>query len=128
MFPLYTNGLFTSGQNLIIGLFIGIMFGFILERGGFGRASNIAPIFYFRNLRVSTTMVSAIITASTWLMVAYYFGLLDFNSLHIPQVYLWAYIVGGALFGIGMVMSGWCPGTSIVGMATGREEMHLFLY
>ena len=127
MYPLFTTGSITSGENLLYGLLIGIMFGFILERSGFGRSINIAPIFYFRNLRVSQMMVSAILTASTWIIIAVYNGWLDFNQVFIPTTYLWPYMVGGALFGLGMVMSGWCPGTAIIGFATGKLDAVVFL-
>jgi uncharacterized membrane protein YedE/YeeE len=127
MYPLFTTGSITSGENLLYGLFIGIMFGFILERAGFGRSINIAPIFYFRNLRVSQIMVSAILTCSTWIIIAVYNGWLDFNQVFVPTTYLWPYMVGGALFGIGMVMSGWCPGTAVIGFATGKLDAAVFL-
>ena len=127
MYPLQTTGMLTSSENLLYGLLIGIMFGFILERGGFGRSDHIAPIFYFRNLRVSQTMVSAILTASTWMIIAIYNGWIDFNAVFIPNTYVWPYVVGGALFGLGMVMSGWCPGTAAVGMVTGKIDAFVFI-
>jgi len=127
MYPLFTTGSIDSNLNLFYALFIGIMFGFILERAGFGKSNHIAPIFYFRNLRVSQTMVSAILTASTWLIIAVYNGWIDFNQVFIPQTYVWPYLLGGALFGLGMVMSGWCPGTAVVGFATGKIDAGVFL-
>jgi len=126
MYPMQTTGMLTSGENLLYGLLIGIMFGFILERGGFGRSDHIAPVFYFRNLRVSQTMVSAILTAATWMIIAVYNGWIDFNAVFIPNTYVWPYVVGGALFGLGMVMSGWCPGTAAVGMVSGKIDAFVF--
>jgi len=127
MYPLQTTGILTSGENLLYGLLIGIMFGFILERGGFGRSDHIAPIFYFRNLRVSQTMISAILTASTWIIIAIYNGWIDFNAVFIPKTYIWPYMIGGALFGLGMVMSGWCPGTAAIGAVIGKIDAFVFI-
>lgn len=127
MYPLFTTGTIDSNLNLFYALFIGIMFGFILERAGFGKSNHIAPIFYFKNLRVSQVMVSAILTGATWLIIAVYNGWIDFNQVFIPQTYVWPYLVGGAMFGLGMVMSGWCPGTAIVGFATGKIDAGVFL-
>jgi len=124
--PLYTTGLLDSSTNLILALFIGIMFGFILERAGFGTAGHIAPVFYFRNIMVAQVMVSAIVTAATLLFLGIAFGYIDYNQVFIPTTYLWAYLVGGLIFGIGMVMSGWCPGTSLVGIATGKIDAIFF--
>jgi len=126
-YPLFTTGVIDGNLNLFYALFIGLMFGFIIERSGFGRSINIAPVFYFRNLKVSQMMISAILTASTWIIIASYNGWIDYNQVFIPTTYLWPYLVGGALFGIGMSMSGWCPGTAIVGLATGKLDAAVFI-
>ena len=128
MYPLYTTGAITTNENYLYAIFIGIMFGFILERAGFGRAKHIAPVFYFRDLRVSRVMVSAILTGAFWITLATYNGWIDYNQVFIPATYVWPYLVGGAIFGIGMVMSGWCPGTAVVGMAKGKIDAAVFLF
>jgi len=127
LYPLYTTGALNGNENFLYALLIGIMFGFILERAGFGTSNHIAPVFYFRNLRVSEVMVSAILTCATLLTISVYAGILDFNQIFIPTTYIWPYLVGGVLFGLGMVMSGWCPGTAAVGFATGKLDAAVFL-
>ncbi|MEA3315570.1 MAG: YeeE/YedE thiosulfate transporter family protein [Campylobacterota bacterium] len=127
LYPLYTTGALTLNENYFYALIIGIVFGIILERAGFGRSTHIAPIFYFKNLRVSQVMVSAILTCATLLTISVYAGILDFNQIFIPTVYIWPYLVGGILFGLGMVMSGWCPGTAVVGFAVGKLDAAVFL-
>jgi uncharacterized membrane protein YedE/YeeE len=127
IYPLFTTGMIDNNLNLFYGLFIGISFGFIIERAGYGRSINIAPIMYFRNTKVSDMMISAILTIATWIIIASYFGLIDYNQLYIPTTYLWPYLLGGALFGLGMVMSGWCPGTAMVGFSTGKLDAAAFL-
>jgi len=127
LYPLYTTGALSGNENYFYALIIGLVFGFILERAGFGTSNHIAPVFYFRNLRVSQVMVSAILTAATLLTASAYMGILDFNQIFIPTTYVWPYVVGGLLFGLGMVMSGWCPGTAVVGFATGRLDAAVFL-
>ncbi len=124
--PLFTSGFLDSNTNLILALFIGIMFGFILERAGFATAAHIAPVFYFRNIMVAKVMVSAIVTAATLLFLGIIFGYIDYNNVFIPTTYVWAYLVGGVIFGIGMVMSGWCPGTAVTGIATGKIDAIIF--
>jgi uncharacterized membrane protein YedE/YeeE len=127
MYPLFTTGAIDSSLNMFYALLIGLIFGFILERAGFGKSTHIASVFYFKNLRVAETMVSAILTTSTLIALSVYFGFLDFNQVFIPTTYLWPYLLGGALFGFGMVMSGWCPGTAVVGFATGKIDAFAFL-
>ncbi len=127
LYPLFTTGAIDNNMNFFYAIFIGMLFGFILERAGFGSSKHIAPVFFFRNLRVSQVMVSAILTCATLLTTAVYMGVLDFNQIFIPTTYIWPYLVGGALFGLGMIMSGWCPGTAVVGFATGKLDAAVFL-
>jgi len=127
LFPLFTTGQISSNLNLFIGLFIGIGFGFVLEKAGFGTSKHIATVFYFRNLRVTQTMIAAIVTAATWVVIFSYMGWMDFSKVFIPITYVWPYLIGGAIFGTGMVMSGWCPGTSVVGMVTGKVDAVVFV-
>ena len=127
LYPLYTTGALNGNENFLYALIIGIVFGLILERAGFGTSDHIAPVFYFKNLRVSQVMVSAILTCATLLTISVYIGILDFNQIFIPTVYIWPYLVGGILFGLGMVMSGWCPGTAAVGVASGKLDAAVFL-
>ena len=127
LYPLFTTGSITTNENYLYAIFIGITFGFILERAGFGRATHIAPVFFFRNLRVSKIMVNAILTASFWITLSVYNGWLDYNQIFIPDTYIWPYLVGGAMFGFGMVMSGWCPGTAVIGLAKGKIDAVAFL-
>lgn len=126
VFPLFTNGFLDNNLNLMLGLGIGIIFGFILERGGFGTSAHIAPVFYFKSLIVPKIMVTAIITASTLILIGSLLGYIDYSQIFIPTTYLWPYLVGGMIFGLGMVMSGWCPGTAVVGIATLKLDAIFF--
>ena len=127
MYPLFTTGTIDLNSNLLYGLIIGALFGIVLERTGFGSAKHIAPVFYFKNLKVSQTIVSAIITCSTLIVIASYNGWIDYTQIFIPDTYVWPYLVGGVLFGGAMVMSGWCPGTAVVGFASGKIDAGVFI-
>ncbi len=124
--PLFSNGFIDSNLNYILAVGIGILFGFILERGGFGTSAHIAPVFYFKSTIVPKIMVSAIITTATLILLGTLFGYIDFSQIFIPTTYLWPYLVGGVIFGLGMVMSGWCPGTAVVGIATLKIDAIFF--
>ena len=124
--PLFSNGFIDSNLNYILAVGIGILFGFILERGGFGTAAHIAPVFYFRSLIVPKIMVSAIVTTATLILLGTLFGYIDYSQIFIPTTYLWPYLLGGVIFGLGMVMAGWCPGTAVVGIATLKIDAIFF--
>ncbi|HUU97442.1 MAG TPA: rhodanese-like domain-containing protein [Phycisphaerae bacterium] len=110
-----------------LALLIGVAFGFVLERAGFGSSRRLAGIFYFRDMAVLKVMFSALITAMLGISYLTAFGWISLDRIYLmPTVYA-AQIVGGLIFGIGFVMSGWCPGTAAVGLASGRLDAFLCL-
>ena len=79
-FPLYTHGLFGAYAGLLVGALVGIAFGFVLERAGFGRARNLAAQFYLTDLRVLKVMFSAIVTALVGMTFLAGIGVLDLSE------------------------------------------------
>jgi len=121
-FPLFPHGVFGSATGLLLGTLIGIGFGFVLERAGFGRARNLAAQFYLTDTRVLKVMFSAIVTALTGMALLSGIGLLDFSQVTVPETFLWPQLVGGLLLGAGFIISGYCPGTSVVAAASGNLD------
>jgi hypothetical protein len=105
---------------------IGFCFGFVLERGGFGNARNLAAQFYLYNMRVLKVMFTAIITAMVLVFLTSAVGLLDFELVYVPPTYLWPGVLGGLLLGVGFIVGGYCPGTSLVSMATLKTDGAIF--
>jgi len=106
---------------------LGAAFGATLERSGFGDSRRLAAQFYFTELRVLKVMFTAIVTCLLWITLASTLGLLDFGALAINPTYLGTAVVGGLLLGIGFVIGGYCPGTSIVSASTGKVDGMFFL-
>lgn len=113
--------------SLIFAFIIGIGFGFMLERGGFGNARKLALQFYFKDMTVFKVMFTAIITAMTGLILMNGFGWLDLSMIYINPTYLWSGIVGGLIMGAGFIIGGYCPGTSFVGLATLKTDAIFFI-
>ena len=97
---------------------IGFGFGFVLESSGFGNSKKLAAQFYFRDMTVLKVMFGAIVTAMVLIFSHGRLGLLDFNLVWVNPTYLWSGIVGGLIMGVGFIVGGFCPGTSLVAMAT----------
>lgn len=125
--PFYKFDLFGSDVSLIIAFIIGIGFGFMLERGGFGSARILAAQFYFSNMRVLKVMFTAIVTA----MIGVYFlsviGFMDLSLIYISNTYLLPQVLGGLILGVGFVIGGYCPGTSIVAFSTGKIDGFVYV-
>ena len=117
-----------SAGALIAALIIGILFGVSLEKAGFGSSKRLSGIFYFRDMVVLKVMFTALVTAMLGLSIAILTGLVDPSTqIYYMKTYYGTYVVAGLLFGAGFVMSGWCPGTAAVGMASGKIDAVVFL-
>jgi uncharacterized membrane protein YedE/YeeE len=110
------------GVALIIALLIGIAFGFVLERAGLGSAPKLAGQFYLTDFTVMKVMFTAIVVAMTGAFWLGRLGVLDLASVYVPETFLLPQIAGGAIFGVGFLVAGLCPGTSCVAAATGRGD------
>jgi len=125
--PLYKNGFLSPEANMFFAVVLGFTFGFVLERTGFTRSQLIADTFYFKNIAVPKIMGVTTITVTTWFIIFNWLGWLDMSQLFTPATYVWPYLVGGLLFGIGMVMAGYCPGTAVAGLGTGKSDALIFI-
>ena len=117
-----------AGPNaMLMALAIGFLFGTVLEQAGFGSSRRLAGIFYFRDMSVLKVMFTAIIVAMIGLSALRNLGMLQAEAIYILPTVFGPQIIGGLIFGIGFVMSGWCPGTGAVGLASGRGDALVFL-
>lgn len=120
--PFFEFGAFGEGSSLAVALFIGIAFGWTLERAGLGNARKLAGQFYLTDLTVIKVMFSAIVTAMLGAFWLGRLGVLDLSRVYVPETFLVPQIVGGLVFGAGFALAGLCPGTSCVAAATGRAD------
>jgi uncharacterized membrane protein YedE/YeeE/rhodanese-related sulfurtransferase len=112
----------TGDLRLLTAIFLGFLFGFSLERGGFGNARKLAAQFYLYDMTVFKVMFTAILVAMVGLYTLVGLGLMDLSLLWINPTFIWAQLLGGFVMGAGFVMSGLCPGTSVVSAASGRWD------
>lgn len=122
MFPLVSHIEFSVGTDLALAVLLGLGFGFCLERAGFGSARKLTAVFYLFDMSVVKVMFTAIVTAMVGLFVLSAIGLLDLSGLYLEPTSYAAQLLGGLVFGAGFIIGGYCPGTSIAAMATGRKD------
>ena len=115
---------FEVSQTVSLGLAVvfGLFFGLSLERGGLGDPHKLTGVFYLRDFTVPKFMFTTIIVACIGLYLLSDLHLLDMDRIWIVPTFFWPQLVGGALFGVGYVISGYCPGTAVVGFASGRLD------
>jgi hypothetical protein len=127
MTPLFKFGAFGDQTSLIVAFVIGIGFGFFLERAGFGSARKLVAQFYLDDLAVFKVMFTAIVTAMLGTTYLAWMGILDLSLVYLTPTYLWPQIVGGLVLGVGFAVGGYCPGTSVAAVATGRIDGLLYV-
>ncbi len=84
---------------------IGVLFGFFLQKGDLCGASAFSEILLLRSWRKVFGIWVAIVVSMIGFAVLNSLGLIALN----PKPFIWLnYIVGGVIFGVGMVLAGGC--------------------
>ena len=100
-----------------MGLVTGIAFGFLLQKGRVLRFDKQVGAMLLQDMTIMKFMLSAILVGMIGILALSGEGLIKLN--HKPMN-LGAVGLGGALFGAGWSIMGFCPGTSVGALAEGR--------
>jgi rhodanese-related sulfurtransferase len=127
MGPLAKTGEISQSLNLWLAAFpIGFLFGYALQRAGLTDSRKIAAAFYLKDVDVPVVMFTAIVVAALGLWGLSLLEVLDIGNVYLVPTYLAPMAVGGLIFGVGMVMGGYCPGTSFAALVTGKLDALVF--
>lgn len=126
-FPLPLETLLGQPWMYLVFAVIGFAFGFVLELSGFGDSTKLAAQFYFKDLTVLKVMFTSIVVAMVLIFACVGLGLLDYNQIWVNPTYLWSGILGGLIMGVGFIVGGFCPGTSLVSAATFKVDGIFFV-
>jgi uncharacterized membrane protein YedE/YeeE len=97
-----------KGLQLGLGFVIGIVFGFLLQKGGATQYDVIIGQLLLSDFTVVKIMLSAMVTG---MIGVYFFRGLGMAQLHSKPGSLGSTVVGGLIFGVGFGLLGYCPGT-----------------
>ncbi|HVU14086.1 MAG TPA: YeeE/YedE thiosulfate transporter family protein, partial [Phototrophicaceae bacterium] len=107
-------------MTYVIALFLGVGFGFALNKAGLTQYHKIVNVFRLTDLAVLKFMMTALVVAMSGLYLLRGLGLVTFPN--VPATYVVGNIVGGLIFGVGMAVSGFCPGTCAAGAGEGKLD------
>ena len=109
-----------SWQMILFGIITGLVFGFLLQKAHVTRYQVILGQFLMKDFTVLKVMFTAIVVGAIgiWGMRAMGMNV----PLQIKSATLVPNIVGGAIFGVGMALLGYCPGTGVA--AIGDRSRH----
>ncbi len=119
--------IFSTELNYIFALIIGIAFGFSLEQSGFSSSRKLAGLFYGIDFTVLKVFFTAALTAMVGIIFLNYFGLLNLDLIYVNPTFLPSAIVGGAVMGLGFIIGGFCPGTSICAATIGKIDAMFYI-
>ena len=123
----FVPDVFSQELNYIIAIFIGFVFGFSLEQAGFSSSRKIAGLFFGYDFTVLKVFFTAAITAMIGIIFLDYFGYLDIDVIFVNPLFWPSAIVGGLIMGLGMVIGGYCPGTSVCASVIGKIDAWAFV-
>jgi len=114
------NPIFADPKTLIMGAITGLIFGFLLQKGGVTRFNVILGQFLLKDHTVAKTMGTAIVVGAIGIYAMVAMGMI--SVMHIKPALLVANAVGGLIFGVGMVVLGYCPGTGVAAIGEGSRH------
>lgn len=127
MGPLTSAFVFPEWLDLLIAFIIGTGFGFALEQAGFSSSRKLVGMFYGYDTTVLKVFFTAAIFALAGSQLLNYLGLLNLNQVYVNEFYVYASITGGVIMGAGFIMGGFCPGTGLCAMGTGKVDAAVFI-
>ncbi|HEX5135884.1 MAG TPA: YeeE/YedE thiosulfate transporter family protein [Planctomycetota bacterium] len=107
-------------------LLIGTALGFVLENGGLANPRKLTGVFLLRDFTVPQVMPTAILTAMGGMLVLSLLGF-DTGKAFTPDTMYLGQAFGGFIFGVGFYLGGYCPGTSMVALGSGRLDALPFM-
>jgi len=105
----------STGQWL--GLLTGILFGFLLQKGRVLRFDKQVGAMLLKDMTILKFMLSAILVGMAGINLL---SDMEIIKLSLKPMNVGAVLFGGALFGAGWAVMGFCPGTSIGALGEGR--------
>lgn len=110
--------------QIFFGLVTGFLFGFILTKTGITKYPRVMGMLLLKDFKILKFMLTAITSS---LILFYLLG--DIGLLKVvPKNLDWGKLVGGLIFGTGMGILGYCPGTMMARIGEGKKEAILALF
>ena len=109
----------SSGTKLAFAAVFGLIFGFLLQKGGVAKFNVLIGQLLLQDWTVLKVMMSAIIVGMVGVFTLHRLGKV---KLHIQPTRLGANSIGGMIFGIGFALLAYCPGTGAAALGQGNWD------
>ncbi len=108
-------------EKIILAILVGGSFGFILHKVGATNPNKIVGFLRLTDLHLAKVILFAIGFSSLLLFILMAVGVISPMHISVKASYA-GVIVGGAIFGIGFGLGGYCPGTTLAALGSGRKD------
>lgn len=108
-------------KEIILAILVGGSFGFILHKVGATNPNKIVGFLRLTDLHLAKVILFAIGFSSLLLFVLMSVGVIPEAHISVKSSYV-GVIIGGAIFGIGFGLGGYCPGTTLSALGSGRKD------
>ena len=108
-----------SAPQLALGLAFGLVFGFLLQKGGVAKYEVLMGQFLLTDFTVMKIMLTAITVGMVGIFSMQALGLV---KLHVKPTNYASNVAGGLLFGVGLGLLGYCPGTGAAALGQGNYD------
>lgn len=105
--------------QIALGLLFGIVFGFLLQKGGVTDYNIIEGQLLLTNFTVLKVMLSAVMVGMIGFHLLKHFG---YVQSHAAEGTIGSNVIGGLIFGVGFALLGYCPGTVAGAVGTGALD------
>jgi len=117
---MFEHGYIADWLTLLMGGATGLVFGFLLQKAHVTRADTILGQFLMRDFTVLKVMLTAIIVGGVGIYALRAAGAIE--SMHVKNAAILGNVAGGLIFGVGMAILGYCPGTGVAAIGDGSRD------
>ena len=109
-----------AGRKLVMAICFGLVFGFLLQKGGAGKYNVLLGQLLLQEFTVVKIMLTAIVVGMVGVFTLHHFAKVN---LHVKPTRIGPQVIGGTLFGIGFALIAYCPGTGATALGQGSWDV-----
>lgn len=117
---MFNTSFFDSPLTLLLGALTGFVFGFLLQKGSVTKFNTIVGQFLLKDFTVVKVMFTAVVVGGIGVYAMLQAGIVE--GLHIKNAQIFGNALGGLIFGVGMAILGYCPGTGVAAIGDGAKD------
>jgi len=112
-------------MEIVLAIIFGTLFGFVLQRVGAADPDKIINMLRLKDLELMKTILLAIGVSCVLLFAGIAVDVISVDHLSVKPMYA-GVTIGGMILGVGWAIAGFCPGTSIAAIGSGRKDALFF--